>query len=70
MTGATGVLYDPLFLEHDLPGHPESATRLQRIVAELVNVGVWQRMQPVTPRPIDSTLLERVHDRDYVNKVR
>ena len=70
MTAATGVLYDPLFLEHDLPGHPESATRLQRIVAELMNTGVWERMQLVTPQPITATLLERVHEPDYINRVR
>ena len=70
MTGGTGVLYDPLFLEHDLPGHPESATRLQRIMTELVNAGVWQRLQSVTPRPVALPMLERVHDRGYIDRVR
>jgi len=70
LTAGTGVAYDPLFLEHDLPGHPESATRLQRIMAELVNAGVWQRMQPVAPQPVGFRLLERVHDPGYIDRVR
>jgi hypothetical protein len=47
LIAATGVVYDPLFLEHDLPGHPENATRLQRIVAELLDVGVWAAYNPL-----------------------
>jgi len=70
LTGGTGLLYDPLFEEHDLPGHPERAARLQRIVAELVNAGVWQRLRPVTPQPVGLPLLERVHDPDYIERVR
>jgi len=70
LTAGTGVLYDPLFLEHDLPGHPESATRLERIVTKLVSAGVWQRMQPVIPQPVGLPLLERVHDPGYISRVR
>jgi acetoin utilization deacetylase AcuC-like enzyme len=72
MTGsdyATGVVYDPLFLEHDLPGHPENATRLVSVVRELERSGLWERVTRVAPQPVDAGLLARVHDTSYIERV-
>lgn len=65
----TGVVYDPLFLEHSIPGHPEGAARLEAILAELQRSGLWPRLTRVTPHPVDLALLSRVHDRAYVDRV-
>ena len=65
----TGVVYDPLFLEHTIPGHPEGAARLESILAELQRRGLWERMTQVTPHPVDPALLGRVHDPAYIQRV-
>ena len=41
---ATGCVYDPIFLAHDLAGHPEHAGRLEAIVTELRTAGLWELM--------------------------
>ena len=67
MGDATGYVYDPLFLEHDLTDHPESSARLTAIVAELSSAGLLARMQPIPARPADDALLSRVHDPGYID---
>ncbi len=70
MRAGTGYVYDPLFLEHDLPGHPENRARLEHTVATLADQGLLGRMQHVPALPVDAALLHRIHDRDYVERVR
>lgn len=65
----TGVVYDPLFLEHTIPGHPEGAARLEGILAELRRSGLWERLTPVKSAPVDLGLLSRVHDPAYIAQV-
>ncbi|MCU0509357.1 MAG: histone deacetylase [Anaerolineae bacterium] len=65
----TGLVYDPLFLEHSISGHPENAARLEAIVAELRPSGLWDRMTPVMAEPVDLELLARVHDPAYIARV-
>ena len=31
----TAYIYDPIYLEHDQPSHPENARRLKRILSTL-----------------------------------
>jgi acetoin utilization deacetylase AcuC-like enzyme len=62
--------YDPLYLEHDLPGHPESRRRLERIMASLADSGLQTRMSPIRPLPVDLALLEAVHSPAYVATIR
>jgi acetoin utilization deacetylase AcuC-like enzyme len=66
----TAYFYDPLYLEHDLPGHPESRVRLERIMASLADAGLPARMTPIRPLPVDPDLLEKVHTPGYVAAVR
>jgi acetoin utilization deacetylase AcuC-like enzyme len=67
---STGYCYDPLYLEHDLPGHPEGRARLERVMASLAAEGLAERMMPVRPLPVDLSLLEKVHAPAYVARVR
>jgi acetoin utilization deacetylase AcuC-like enzyme len=69
LTGATGYVYDPLFLEHDLPGHPESRARLEAIMAELASAGLLQRMRHIGAQPVEGALLRRVHDPAHIERV-
>jgi acetoin utilization deacetylase AcuC-like enzyme len=66
----TAYCYDPLYLEHDLPGHPESRVRLEAVMASLASTGVLARMTPVRPLPAGLNLLEKVHSPAYVARVR
>ena len=42
-----GYVYDPIYLEHDVPGHPESPGRLKAIVSHLEAAGMLARMAQV-----------------------
>jgi acetoin utilization deacetylase AcuC-like enzyme len=66
----TAYCYDPLYLEHDLPGHPESRGRLERVMASLVDTGLLARMTPIRPLPVELSLLKSVHAPAYVAAVR
>jgi acetoin utilization deacetylase AcuC-like enzyme len=65
----TAYTYDPLFLEHNLSGHPENRTRLERIMAALRDEGLLNRMLFIPPQPADMDLLGRVHDPAYVSEL-
>jgi acetoin utilization deacetylase AcuC-like enzyme len=67
---ATGYVYDPIFLEHDLRGHPENRQRLRTIMRVLVEYGMLERLSPVAALPISQERLLRVHGIDYVEHVR
>jgi acetoin utilization deacetylase AcuC-like enzyme len=66
----TAYCYDPLYLEHDLPGHPESRVRLERVMVSLADTGLLARMTPIRPLPVDLALLQAVHAPAYVATVR
>jgi acetoin utilization deacetylase AcuC-like enzyme len=64
-----GYVFDPLYLEHDVPGHPESAGRLRSIMAHLEDSGVLGGLEPLEAR--DATLddLNLVHGAILVDTV-
>jgi acetoin utilization deacetylase AcuC-like enzyme len=66
----TAFCYDPLYLEHDLPGHPEGRARLERVMATLTETGLLARMAAVPPVPVEMGLLEAVHSPAYIATVR
>lgn len=67
---ATGYVYDPIYLEHDLRGHPENQQRLKAILRTLENHGVLSRLTAITATPIARDRLERVHSSSYIDQVR
>jgi len=67
---ATGYVYDPIYLEHDLRGHPENRQRLEVIRRVLEQYGMWERLTPITAAPISRERLERVHTGHYVDLVK
>jgi len=62
----TAYCYDPLYLEHNLPGHPENRARLKRVMLTLADEGLLARMTSVAPQPVDLDLLARVHRQSYI----
>src|SRR3990170_828671 len=50
MAGPVGYVYDPLYLEHGAPGHPENPARLQAIMAHLEESGLLARLRRVEVR--------------------
>ncbi len=53
------LIYHPLFLEHDTDWHPESADRLE----------AFQGL-PTTEIPLNEKVLELVHPRSYIDKIK
>lgn len=67
---ATGCVYDPIYLEHDLRGHPENRQRLETIRRVLEQHGMWERLTPIPATPISRERLERAHDGPYIDLVK
>jgi acetoin utilization deacetylase AcuC-like enzyme len=67
---ATGYVYDPIYLEHDLRGHPENRQRLERILHVLEQYGVLGRLTSIPAAPISRERLERAHTGHYIDLVK
>ncbi|MCS6773699.1 MAG: histone deacetylase [Thermoflexales bacterium] len=64
-----GLLYDPLFLEHDHPAHPENSRRLRAIVNRLRASEVWDQLQPIAFTAAGFEDLTAIHAPAYVGRV-
>jgi len=67
---ATGYVYDPIYLEHDLRGHPENRQRLETIRRVLEQHGMLERLTHIAAAPISRERLERAHTGHYVDLVK
>jgi acetoin utilization deacetylase AcuC-like enzyme len=65
----TAYVYDPIYLEHDLPSHPENARRLRRILSVLNEEEVIPLLTSLEPRPATVTELLRVHTARHIEHV-
>lgn len=61
-----GYLYHPLFLAHDLPGHPESANRLSTLMRFLDHSGMLSKCRPLAFEPASNEQIAKVHALRYV----
>ena len=66
---ATGYVYDPIYLKHDLRGHPENQQRLKTILRVLQENSMLERLVPIPAVPITAERLERVHNSRYIEQV-
>lgn len=64
-----GILYSDAFLEHDTGDHPESARRLQTIMAQLRRSSLLSRTQIIAPRPATEAELTLVHNESLIYAV-
>jgi acetoin utilization deacetylase AcuC-like enzyme len=67
---AVGLVYDPLYLEHDTGHHPENAIRLQAVTSHLEESGLLARLRSLPARDATVDEVTYVHERDYVESVR
>lgn len=65
----TGYVFHPIYLEHNIPGHPERRERLQRIMGSLESSGTLARLTPIEATPLDLELLSAMHDQNYIKRV-
>ena len=67
---STAYVYDPIYLEHNLPGHPENRERLVQVMGLLEKQGMLERLVAVEATPISLELLARNHSHRYIDTVR
>jgi acetoin utilization deacetylase AcuC-like enzyme len=65
----TAYVYDPIYLEHDLPSHPENAHRLKHILGALEDEEMLARLRLLEPRPATAEELQRVHAPAHIERV-
>ena len=66
----TGYVYEPIYLEHTLSGHPENHKRLLAIMDLLKETSTLDRLKQVPATPISREQLERNHTASYIEQVR
>jgi len=64
-----GYVYDPVYLEHDYPGHPERPDRLRAIMSHLKRSGLLAKMTEVAPRDASVDDLALVHDPILIERI-
>lgn len=63
---SVGLIYDPLFLEHETGAHPENPGRLRAITTLLYEQGRWDTLSHLTAEPAPAAALSAVHDAEYL----
>jgi acetoin utilization deacetylase AcuC-like enzyme len=66
---SVAYLYDPLFLEHDRPGHPEHAGRLRAVMRLLRERNMSDALRPLSFAAATFAQLTAVHAPAYVARV-
>lgn len=69
MKRLTGLLTDPIYLEHDTGQHPENANRLRVILKELESSDVWDQLEKLPAVKAEREIIELVHDSDYIDSI-
>ena len=64
----TGVIYHPIYLEHETNDHPERKERLIAILDRIGSSGL--DVEVIAPRPATLEEVETNHSRDYIDQVR
>jgi acetoin utilization deacetylase AcuC-like enzyme len=60
----------PRYVDHDFPGHPESAQRIRAVWRGVDESGLSARMQSLEPPALDTESVLAVHTADYVALLR
>lgn len=69
MSKRTGLVTDPIYLEHDTGQHPENAQRLRAILSALQADDVWEQLEIITPEPAERSMIELIHDPAYIDSL-
>jgi acetoin utilization deacetylase AcuC-like enzyme len=66
---STGFVFDPKYLDHDEPSHPENRTRLDSVLEDLERTELVDRLQALEARDATEQEITRVHDPHYVRRI-
>jgi acetoin utilization deacetylase AcuC-like enzyme len=66
----TGLVYDPIYLEHDTGDHVENPRRLVDAMSYLKATGIKERLISLPARPASLEELEMIHAPEYVSYVK
>ena len=69
VTEQTGYVFDPVFLQHDFEGHPESAKRLKAILDKLEASGIISQLKKINSRRATTEEISFCHSLEYISKV-
>ena len=61
-----GLVYDPIYLEHDTGNHVENSQRLMAMLAHLEQTGAKERLALFSPRRASVEEVQMAHDPAYV----
>jgi len=67
-TAGTGIVYHPIYLEHDTDGHPERKERLTAILERIKLEDLL--VEYITPKPATIDQIATIHGRKYIDQVR
>lgn len=68
---STALITHPDYVKHVTgPGHPERPERVRAIETRIEDSGLKEFLVEVTPEPLELDVLERVHRREYIDRVR
>jgi len=65
-----GLVYDPIYLEHDTGAHVENSRRLVAITEHLEQTGTKKKLALFSPRPATVAEIEAVHSPEYVSRIK
>ncbi|MBI2830020.1 MAG: histone deacetylase [Chloroflexi bacterium] len=64
-----GLVYDPIYLQHDTGQHPENARRLEEIVSHLEKTSLMKQLVALKPRAASFEELALVHSMRHIAHV-
>jgi acetoin utilization deacetylase AcuC-like enzyme len=62
-----GLIYDPIYLEHDTGDHVENSRRLVEAISYLEKTGIKEKLTCLPPRPALLEELEMIHTPEYIS---
>ena len=65
-----GLVYDPIYLEHDTGEHVENPRRLTNTLSHLEETGTREKLICLPPRPASMEELQMIHTPEYISHVR
>lgn len=65
-----GLVYDPIYLEHDTGDHVENSQRLVATMSYLKETGIKEKLTCLPPRPATIEELEMIHTTEYISYVK
>ena len=66
---STGIVYDPIFLEHGMVNHIESPRRLESVIDGLETAGLRQQLINIPIRKATLEEILQVHDEEYIHRL-